>query len=154
MPNATDIRNAAAHIEANDGQPGEIEWLRHWLREGADLIGQLYAIMEDPHAVQWNMKTGQIATPTNWGWFTDEDNTLRAELKRLREELMQQNELRRMEAEALMGAAKEVNRMLRAEIERLREAIAQIALTNTNGILSRPDKNDRITAIINKALEA
>ena len=101
MPNATDIRNAAAHIEANDGQPGEIEWLRHWLREGADLIGQLYAIMEDPHAVQWNMKTGQIATPTNWGWFTDEDNTLRAELKRLREELMQQNELRRMEAEAL-----------------------------------------------------
>ena len=44
--------------------------------------------------------------------------------------------------------------VLRAEIERLREAIAQIALTNTNGILSRPDKNDRITTIINKALEA
>ncbi len=39
----------------------------------------------------------------------------------LRRELAQQSELRRMEAEALAGAAKETERVLRAEIERLRE---------------------------------
>ncbi len=44
----------------------------------------------------------------------------------LRRELAQQSELRRMEAEALAGAAKETERVLRAEIERLRTALEQI----------------------------
>lgn len=61
-------------------------------------------------------------------YYRGEMKKYQAENERLRDEIAQQDELRRMEAEALVGAAKEAERLLRAENKRLHEDIRTLGL--------------------------
>lgn len=73
-------------IEHWNTRPIEDELRAEWTRAAIELQ-QLHDLLENPAAMELNLKAGRIAMPRGLHWDTDSETELRNENERLREEL-------------------------------------------------------------------